>query len=170
MADIEFKIDGLEKWQRWLARMDNQEVRVTKDRILRKSGLQTLAHLDDLTPVRSGNLRESFQFGGRENVFRMQVGTKSYVFVGTAVGYAQYVNDGFTQQAGRFVPGYWQNGVFHYVPGEEAKARNIGGMVLTGKIVPGAHMFEQSMDRMREDLPEIIDFEFRRLYQLLFQS
>lgn len=164
---IEFKIDGLAKWQQWLAKLDHTEVPKTKDRILRKAGMQMLAHLDDLTPVRSSNLRESMQFGHPQNVFQLQVGQTSYVFVGTAVHYAQLVNDGWTQKAGQFVPGYWQNGTFHYVPYEEAKAQGIGGMVLTGKIIPGAHMFEKAQERLQEDLPEITDFEFRRLYELL---
>lgn len=168
MAD--FELDGLEEWQRWLTKLDHTEVPKTKDRILRKAGLQYLAHLDDTTPERSGTLRNSFTFGDENNVFQIQVGRTSYVFVGTAVAYAGYVNDGFTQEAGRYVPGFWQNGTFHYVPGDQAKAQGIGGMVLTGKIIPGAHMFERSEEYLREDLPEIYDFEFRRLYQLLFQS
>ncbi|NIK67932.1 HK97 gp10 family phage protein [Paenibacillus sp. BK720] len=167
---IEFKMDGLERYQRWLAKMDSTEVAKTKDRILRKSGLQALVHLDDLTPARTGNLRNSFQFGDANNTFQIEVGKTSYLFVGTAVHYARYVNDGFTQKAGQFVPGYWQNGTFHYVPAAAARAQGIGGMVLTGKIVPGAHMFEKTMDRLQEDVPEITDFEFRRLYELLFQS
>ncbi|TVX92219.1 HK97 gp10 family phage protein [Paenibacillus agilis] len=167
MADFEFKIEGMEKWQKWLAQLEQKEVKTTKDRILRKSGMQALAHLDDLTPVRSGVLRESFQFGDKNNVFQLQVGKASYIFVGTSVAYAQFINDGFEQKAGRFVPGFWKSGVFHYVPYEQAKAQKIGGMVLSGKIIPGAHMFEKTMNRLEEDMPDIVDFEFRRLYRLL---
>lgn len=160
----EFKLDGLEKWQRWLTRLDHEEVPKTKDRILRKSALQLQTYLDDLTPERTGDLRNSWKTGDPNNVFELKVGKTSYVVVGTALAYARYVNDGFTQQAGRFVPGFWSSGTFHYVPGFDS------GMVLTGKIIPGAHMFEKSEAYLKEDMPEILDTEFRRLYQLLFQS
>jgi hypothetical protein len=100
--------------------------------------------------------------GGQGNVFELAVGRLSYVFVGTNVAYAQAVNDGFTQQAGRFVPGEWNGNTFHYIPGHDK------GMVLTGKVVPGARMFEKAMDHMEAEIKTIIEFEFRRLYQELF--
>lgn len=162
MARDGFKIDGLEKWQRWLLSLQHEEVDNTKDRILRSAGLRFLEHLDDYTPVRSGRLRDSFTMGDRDNVFNIQVGKTSYVFVGTAVKYAQHVNDGFTQRAGRFVPGEWRSGTFHYIPGHS------DGMVLTGQIIPGARMFEKGMDDLEDDVPRIAEYEFRRLYQLLF--
>jgi len=157
-------IDGLEKWQRWLAQLEHEEVANTRDRILRKAGMQLLAHLDDLTPRRSGVLQNSFKMGDPNNVFKIGAGKTSYVFVGTAVSYAQYVNDGFTQKKGQFIPGVWKKGTFHYIPGHNK------GMVLKGKVIPGARMFEKAMTRIEEDLPDILDFEFRRLYAVLFES
>jgi hypothetical protein len=100
--------------------------------------------------------------GHPDNVFEIVVGSRSYVFVGTNVEYAQYVNDGFQQEAGRFVPGEWRSGTFHYIPGHDS------GMVLTGQIVPGAKMFEKTMDYLEGDIPRILEFEFRRLYKELF--
>jgi hypothetical protein len=155
-------IDGLEDWQRWLATLEGEEVENMKSRILRKTGFRTLEHLDDYTPVRTTRLKSSMAFGDRDNVFKLQVGRVSYVFVGTAVSYAQYVNDGFTQKAGQFVPGFWKSGTFHYKPGYD------GGMVLTGKVIPGAHMFEKALDDLEDDIPKIAEYEFRRLYRLLF--
>jgi hypothetical protein len=163
-----FTVDGLKEWQKALAKMGGEGVAEMKSRILRTAGMRTLEYLDDLTPRRGGRLKDSYSLGHKENVFRLQVGKESYVFVGTAVPYARYVNDGFTQRAGQFVPGFWKNGVFHYVPGEEAKARGIGGMVLTGKIIPGAHMFEKALDNLDDDMPKIVEYEFRRMYRKLF--
>ena len=84
---------------------------------------------------------------------------------GTCVPYAEYVETGFSQakRKGQFVPGYWSGGTFHYVKGSKT------GMVLTGKVVEGRHMFEKSLDDFANgDLETIVLFEFRRLYSLLF--
>lgn len=162
MARRGIQIDGMEDWQRWLNSLQNAEVPKTQGRIVRSVGLRALEHLDDLTPRRTGRLQNSFSFGDRDNVFQLQVGRSPYVFVGTAVPYAQYVNDGFTQRAGQFVPGFWKSGTFHYDPNAD------DGMVLTGKVIPGAHMFEKTMDALEDDIPKILEYEFRRLYSLLF--
>lgn len=156
------EIDGLEEWQQGLVRMGGPGMERLKDRVLRTAGLRAQEYLDDLTPVQSGRLKGSMTMGGADNVFDLQVGSQSYVVVGTNVEYATYVNDGFTQEAGRFVPGFWSSGTFHYVP-------NYGsGMVLKGKIIPGAKMFEKTMDYLEDDVPQILEFEFRRLYNELF--
>jgi hypothetical protein len=95
----------------------------------------------------------------------------SLLFVSTAVPYATGIEEGYTQKAGRFIPGYWENGVFHYVPASEAKAQGIGGMVLKGKIIPGAHMMKNALDKTQsEDMGRIVEFEFRRLYAELFKG
>jgi hypothetical protein len=162
MARRGIQVDGLEDWQRWLNSLQNSEVPKTQGRIVRSVGLRALEHLDDLTPRRTGRLQNSFSFGDQDNVFQLQVGRSPFVFVGTAVPYAQYVNDGFTQRAGQFVPGFWKSGTFHYDPNAD------DGMVLTGKVIPGAHMFEKTMDALEDDIPKILEYEFRRLYSLLF--
>lgn len=157
-----FDIDGLEEWQQGLIDMNGEAMERTKDRILRTTALRLQEHLDDLTPARTGRLKGSMSQGHADNVFQIVVGKRSYVFVGTNVEYAQYVNDGFKQEAGRFVPGEWKSGTFHYIPGHD------GGMVLTGKIVEGAKMFENAMDYIEDDIGKIIEFEFRRMYAELF--
>jgi hypothetical protein len=153
---------GLQKWQQALYEMGGPEVENLKSRFVRSAGLRLLEHLDDYTPVRTGRLKGSMSMGDRDNIFQLQVGKVSYVFVGTAVPYAQYVNDGFTQRAGQFVPGFWRSGTFHYDPNHD------DGMVLTGKVIPGAHMFEKALDDLENDIPKLLDYEFRRLYQRLF--
>ncbi|XJZ25953.1 HK97 gp10 family phage protein [Bacillota bacterium Lsc_1132] len=156
------QINGLEDWQKGLLKAERGAVDRMKDRVLRTAGLRTQEYLDNLTPVRTGRLKGSMTMGAPGNVFNINVGRNSFVFTGTAVEYATYVNDGFTQEKGRFVPGFWRNGTFHYIPGYP------DGMVLTGKVVAGAHMFEKAMDYMEEDMPQILEFEFRRLYRELF--
>ncbi|GAA4711125.1 HK97 gp10 family phage protein [Brevibacillus fulvus] len=162
MSRRSLDVPDLKKWQRWLANLENGEVEKAKDRILRTAAFRISEYLDDLTPRRTGDLVNSMKIGGKDNVFKLVVGQTSYVFVGTAVSYAQFVNDGFTQEAGRFVPGEWRSGTFHYIPGHNE------GMVLTGKVIPGAHMFNKAMDYVAEDMPQIVEFEFRRLYRQLF--
>ncbi len=147
------------RWEEWLKRVDRREVAKMKDRILRTAGLRTLEYAHDLTPRRSGRLQNSLTSGAQDNVFSVKVGAKiSKALVGTNVPYAKWVNDGFTQIAGQFVPGEWRSGTFHYQPGANT------GMVLTGKTIEGAHMFNKSMDYLEEDMPRIIDYELRRLF------
>jgi hypothetical protein len=157
-------IKDLDKWQRWLNSLEDEAVDRMKNRVLRTAAFRLQEYLDDLTPTApgGGRLKGSMSVGDKDNVFKLKVGKQSYVFVGTAVEYAQYVNDGFTQEKGRYVPGEWRGDTFHYIPGHSA------GMVLTGKIIPGARMFEKAMDYIEDDIPKIVEFEFRRLYNELF--
>lgn len=153
---------GLDEWQRKLLQMEHEGVDRMKDRVLRTVGLRIQEYLDDLTPARSGRLKGSMSVGHPDNVFKIQVGRTSYVFVGTAVEYAAAVNDGHTQRKGRFVPGFWSSGTFHYQPGASE------GMVLTGKVIPGAFMFEKAQEYTEDDIPTIMEFETRRTFEEIF--
>lgn len=159
-----FEIENLEEWANWLEGLEKEHVDRFKSRVLRSAGLRALEITQDNTPVRSNRLAGSFNFGDKNNVFMMKVGKTSFVVWGTTVKYVRYVEEGFEQNEGRFVPGFWKNGVFHYIPYEEAKKKDIGGMVLTGVKVKGAHMIQKGLDGMKEDLDDIVEFEFRRLY------
>lgn len=155
------KVDNLDRWQAWLKALEAKRVEQFKDRVLRSAGLRGLEYLHDLTPVRTGRLAGSFLVGDADNIYDIRVrGGKgmSYVRIGTAVTYAIPVNDGFQQQAGRYVPGVWRSGSFYY--DREADT----GMVLTGKYIPGAHMLEKTGQYLEEDIPKIIEFELRRLW------
>jgi len=159
MASSGIRIDGLERWASWLQTLPTSGVNRMKDRVLRTAGLRTLEYLQDLTPVRTARLANSFSMGSPDNVYELNVNSGvSYVRVGTAVEYSVYVNDGYTQKAGQFVPGSWTGSGFHYDPGAS------GGMVLKGKTIVGAHMFEKTMQYLEEDVPTIIEFELRRLW------
>lgn len=159
-----FILEGVEEWQQALVEMGGPGLDRMKDRVLRTAALRTQEYLDDLTPVSpgGGRLKQSMTAGDPDNVFEIQVGDRSHVFIGTNVEYAEAVNDGFKQRKGRFVPGEWRGETFHYIPGHET------GMVLTGKVIPGARMFEKALDYVEGDMDTIINFEFRRLYNELF--
>lgn len=160
-----FEIDNLDKWTEWLEGLESRHLREFKSRVLRTAGLRTLEYVDDLTPRRTGRLQNSASVGDRDNVFEIKVGRRvTYIAVGTTVEYAEAVEEGFTQRRGRYIPGYWRGGTFHYDPAART------GMVLTGKVVEGAHMYRKALDNLTDDMDRIVEFEFRRLYGALFRG
>lgn len=159
-----FKLDKkFDRWLEWLKECEKSKVQEMESRIVRTAGLRGLEYAKDLTPRRTGRLENSLQFGAPENYFKLEVGKTTFVVYGTNVEYAAAVEEGFTQKKGRFVPGEWRSGTFHYIPGAKT------GMVLTGKVIEGAHMLEKSLDYLKEDMEDIVLFEFRRLYAELFR-
>ena len=162
--DADLNIEGLDKWQKWLETLEGGEVDSMKSRILRSVAFRGLEVAQDNTPRRTGRLAGSLSVGDKENLFEIKVGKSSWVFFGTNVEYAAAVNDGYEQKAGRFVPGFWRGDTFHYQPG----AKN--GMVLTGKIIEGAHFMEKAIEALESgDADKITKFEFQRLYAELFK-
>lgn len=157
-----FEIDNLDKWLAWLKHIEGGELDRMKSRILRTMGLRGLEYADDLTPRRTGRLQNSMTMGSPENVFQLVIGKVSFVVIGSNVEYAAAVENGFTQKRGRYVPGFWSSGTFHYDPNSKK------GMVLTGKVVEGAHMFRKAIDYLDGDVEQIVLFEFKRLYAALF--
>ena len=162
-----FKLDeSYDRWLEWLKTCEKSAVQDMESRIVRSAGMAGLARAKELTPRRSGRLENSLQFGTPENYFKLEVGKTTFVVYGTTVDYAAAVEEGFSQEKrkGKFIPGYWASGTFHYQPGAKT------GMVLTGKVIEGAHMLEKSLDYLKDGvLEEIVEFEFRRLYAILFE-
>ncbi len=161
-----FKLDKkFDRWLEWLKTCEKSAVQDMESRIVRTAGLRGLEYAKDLTPRRSGRLENSLQFGTPENYFKLEVGKTTFVVYGTTVDYAAAVEEGFSQEKrkGKFIPGYWASGTFHYQPGAKT------GMVLTGKVIEGAHMLEKSLDYLRDDMEDIVLYEFRRLYAMLFE-
>lgn len=161
--DLEFKIANLDKWEAWLKTCEEGEVMEMNSRIVRTMGLRTLEYAQDLCPVRSGRLAGSLSFGSQDNVFELKVGKTTKLLVGTAVEYAAYVNDGFSQEnrKGKYIPGYWSSGTFHYDPNSKT------GMVLTGKVIEGARYFDKAIQYLEDDIDTIAEFELKRLYAKL---
>jgi len=162
-----FKLHGVDDWLCWLRECQDSELKNMNDRIARSVVIQGFNHAASNTQRRTGRLQQSMNMGAPESYVKIQVTDCSFVVVyGTCVPYAAAVEQGFSQEnrKGQFVPGYWSSGTFHYQPGAKT------GMVLTGKVIEGQHMFEKSLDQLKDsgDLELIILSEFRRLYAALF--
>lgn len=155
-----FDTRELESWQRQFLALKNQNVDRAKSRIMRKGGLRGLEVAFDNTPRDTGRLQNSLTYGGKDNVFLVRVNRyQSSVLIGTSVYYAVFIEDGFQQRAGQFVPGAFGNyggeTIFRYNPGAK------GGIVLTGKFIPGAKMFSKARDALADDFPKIVEMEIR---------
>lgn len=61
-----------------------------------------------------------------------------------------------------WVPGSGSGSNFSYNPGAKT------GMKLSGRFVPGQHMFEKSLPDTKEDLRKITKSEVERLFRALF--
>ena len=72
--------------------------------------------------------------------------------------YARYVNEGHSQQPGRFIPGTWKGDKFRYDP----KAKT--GMVLKASYVEGKHFVEKSFDEVQ---PKLEGFYIKALHEVL---
>lgn len=160
------ELTGLDEWIAWLKTCQDSELEQMNYDIATKVVDHGFNRAAARTPRRTGRLVQSLNNGAAESYVKIQVTASSFIAVwGTCVPYAGYVEEGFSQaeRKGQFVPGYWSGGTFHYVKGSKT------GMVLTGKVVEGQHMFEKSLDDLADgDLEAIVLKEFHRLYSLLF--
>jgi hypothetical protein len=153
----------LERQYRHLKKQAKREVQAAMDRVARKAGFQVLRGAQDRAPVRDGVLRQSLMIGNRDNIFDLVLrGTKAEITVGTALEYARYVEEGFTQRKGQFVPGYWDDEKFVYVPGHPA------GMVLKGRRIPGVHYLARSEAEVESIMDELVKEELDELARRLF--
>lgn len=102
----------------------------------------------------------SFHRGSANNIWEL---SGLQVTVGSALEYAAYVNDGHSQQPGRFIPGSFDgNGTFRYQPGAK------GGMVLKASYVPGSHFFDKAVFRMEGETERIAQEWFDALFARYF--
>ncbi|WP_400162920.1 HK97 gp10 family phage protein [Brevibacillus sp. TJ4] len=155
----------LERQYRRLKKQSKREVEAAMDRVARKAGFQVLRGAQDRAPVRDGVLRESLMVGNPDNIFDLILrGTKAEITVGTNLEYARYVEEGFTQRKGQFVPGYWDKEKFIYAPDHP------GGMVLKGKRIPGVHYLARSEAEVESVMDELIKEELDDLARRLFSD
>ncbi|MEK3744717.1 HK97 gp10 family phage protein [Brevibacillus sp. FSL K6-0770] len=161
MATVNKK--DLERQYRRLKKQSKREVEAAMDRVARKAGFQVLRGAQDRVPVRDGVLRASLMIGNPDNIFDMYLrGTKVEITVGTHLEYARYVEEGFTQRAGQFVPGYWDDEKFVYVPGYSS------GMVLKGKRIPGVRYMARSEAEVESIMDALVKEELDELARRLF--
>lgn len=95
-------------------------------------------------------LLNSFTKGGEDNVWKSSDGGLT-LEIGTAVEYAQWVNDGHKQRPGRFIPGEWKGERFIYTPGAST------GMVLKADWVEGKHYWEAALRTMEAMMPKYVE-------------
>ncbi|MGG1662888.1 HK97 gp10 family phage protein [Brevibacillus sp. NRS-1366] len=161
MAKVNKK--DLERQYKRLNKQSKREVQVSMDRVARAAGLQVLRGAQDRVPSRDGLLRASLMLGHKENVFDFVLnGLRAEITIGTSLSYARYVEEGFTQRKGQFVPGYWDKEKFIYVPDHP------GGMILKGKRIPGVHYLARSEAEVESIMDELVKEELDDLARRLF--
>lgn len=144
-----------------------------EDRIARQSGIAGLENVASNIHSRSGRLAQSYTVGGTENIFDVQSGGgHAVVRYGSNCPYAVPMEKGYNQSnrvskaTGRkpslWVPGSGSGSNFSYNPGAKT------GMKLSGRFVPGQHMFEKSLPDTQEDVKKIAKAEIERLFKALF--
>lgn len=169
-----FTLDAnFDKWQDWVNSCDRTEVAKMRDRVGRSTAERGLEYARLYTGNRrTARLDDSLTPGSTENYLTVQLLPGATVVVyGSCVPYAAAVEKGYDQRnrvsktTGKvpslFVPGYWQGDTFKYVPGYKS------GMVLTGRIVEGKHMFEKSLTDLKGDLPTLYLNALRELWAML---
>lgn len=122
-----------------LAKEIQKKLQQSKDIIveeMEEKSTMCVAEIQSRTPVKSGNLRRSMTHG------RIELINKTYkVKIGSAVPYAQLVEDGHHQEVGRYVPAI--------------------GKKLKKAFVPGRHMIRDSIDIYQKELQESIKSRLR---------
>lgn len=166
---------NFEAWNEWLNTCSKTEVSKMRDKAARSIGIRGLeyARAHAGSPVTS-RLKDSLNVGDPENFFKVEVTPSTTLVVyGSCIPYAAALENGYDQKnrvnktTGKkpslFVPGYWAGNTFKYVP------RFKTGMVLTGRVVEGKHMFQKSLDELKTkgDVGEIYLNGLRNLWNLL---
>ncbi len=160
MSTRHIVLEGFDEWIAWCKNCSGKGLQEMHQRIGEKIVIKGFNLTAKRTPRRTGRLMQSLNKGAPESSYEITAtanGVKASY--GTCVPYAAYVEEGYTQHKGQFVPGYWSGGKFVYVKGSKT------GMVLTGQTVEGRHMFEKSLDDLANgDLEAIVLQELQRLY------
>lgn len=184
------KVDSrqLRRQYELLKKNSQREVRDAMNRTARKAGFAVLAGAQDRVPVMHGTLRLSLNVGNKNNVFNLTLkGDNAEITVGSGLDYAKWVEEGYTQNTGQFVPGRWKGRRFvydpdsygHYLQAMEAyeqasdgggEAPNIFdyGMILTGKRIPGTWFLKKSREEIDSIMDELVQEEIEEMLRRLF--
>lgn len=111
--------------------------------------------------VDTRTLLSSFSKGAGNGVYRLNEGGLT-LEIGTRVEYARWVNDGHSQQPGRFIPGVWSGDRFIYSPGARS------GMVLKASFVEGSHFFDHAEAAFEAMFPDLVEENVRALLRQIF--
>lgn len=170
---IVFEFDsGIDQFIRG-ASMSAMEVTAMEERIIRQAGTAGLENVASKIHSKTGRLAQSFTVGTAENIFEVSVSPgHASVRYGSNCPYVIPVEEGYNQSnrvskaTGRkpslWVPGSGSGSNFSYNPGAKT------GMRLSGRFVPGQHMFEKSMPETAEDFKKTTKEEVTKLFNKLF--
>jgi hypothetical protein len=117
---------------------------------LTTEGLRALNLTRKVTPVDTGLLRRSWSLSAVE-----RTGDSLTISLVNNTEYASFVEYGHYQEH-RWVPGRWEGDKFIYVKGA------VTGMALKDRYVPGAHMAQISLEKVRQAMPGRFDTAFRQ--------
>ena len=105
---------------------------------LELSGQDLINNLQRSSPVQEGLLKQWFFAEKGDTQVKIQ----------SPARYARWVNDGHSQQPGRYIPGSWNGDRFKYNPKSKT------GMVLKKSFVPGQHFVEKGMKQTEARIEE----------------
>lgn len=121
-------------------------------------GMRLIAKTKALTPVITGDLRDSWEL-----TKVTKVGDTYQIDMVNHMDYASFVEDGHIQRR-RWLPGVWKTGkkggsTFEYVKGAKT------GMMLTYRWIPGQHMARISLSKIEKTMQPRFERAFKEFMQ-----
>ena len=101
--------------------------------------IDLVANIQDELVSGHGYIRGDLQDSINSDV--AQEGLNGIVRAYSQLEYAKWVNEGHSQEPGRFIPGEWNGNKFDYKPGAKT------GMVLKASFVEGLHFMEAGLEK-----------------------
>lgn len=108
--------------------------------------------------VDTGALWNSLSRGVKGNVWTFSGSTGAFsLCVGSNVGYAKLINDGYTMRTPHWVPGTIDGtGKFIYQPGVKT------GIWVRPRVYRGIKFFDIGFEEMKKEAPEVVRYELER--------
>lgn len=108
--------------------------------------------------VDNGVLWNSLSRGVKGNVWTYSGSSGKFsLCVGSSVGYAQFINDGYTMRTPHWVPGTIDGrGKFIYQSGAKT------GIWVRPRVHKGIRFFDIGFDEMKKEAPEVVRYELER--------
>jgi len=126
---------SFEEMQKEMAKKLEQTKNIILEEIEEKATM-CVAETQSRTPVKSGNLRRSMTHGEVEQKFKIYK-----VKIGSSLPYAQAVEEGHSQEVGRYVPAI--------------------GKKLKKSFVQGRHMIGDSVEIYQRELQQSIEYRIK---------
>lgn len=143
---LEFEVPG---WEEFVARCEGvvDKFEDKKLKLMERMSNICLEEISPLIPVDTSNLVSKFQIG---------VVTPDEAEIGTNVEYAIYVNDGHVQHR-RFLPISCLSvkGRKKYIHAKGKKRKQVKGIMLKEKYIPGVYFLENGMEQAKPRLKRL---------------